>query len=254
MTHVTISKDAVDQYRDKKLVVYTLGLREEFREEPSKNGRRKSMLLTNGRSSKSTRSHTSKKKHNALGVLTGKISNIFILDIDSIPHWIEWLTAHDRLEEWTALEKSLVTVETASGGFHYYFLYTDALANIRGTSNCFGGHWGIDSRTNGNFVFAPPTSLITENVHWQYKWVRSVFDYPLIEMPAYIFEWLVNCPRKRSTKCLPKRLSPPAAPADIVKFEDLDLGEISSGGREISTLLKMIRYPVLGTIMTTGYT
>ena len=239
MTHITISKDAVDCYRDKQLVVYTLGLSEEFREDLQK-WKKKVEAPYKWQELRIDSVPHILKKHNALGVLTGKVSNIFVLDIDTIPHWIEWLTAYGRLDEWKALEDSLVTVETASGGFHYYFLYTDALATIRGTSNCFGGHWGIDSRTNGNFVFAPPTSLITENVQWQYKWVRSVFDYPLVELPAYIIEWLVERPGKRSTKTLPKRLSPPVAPVDIVKFEDLDLGEISSGGREISTLLKMI--------------
>jgi hypothetical protein len=74
---------------------------------------------------------TTLKKHSAVGVLTGEKSSVFVLDIDALGHWIQWLTHLRRLEEWVELEMTLVTAETASGGVDYYFLYTTALNNMK---------------------------------------------------------------------------------------------------------------------------
>ena len=168
-----ITEDVVTRYRDKGLAVYTLGLREEYIEKHQK-WKKKIDAPPGWQNFDQHSTFTVLKKHNAIGVLTGNKSGIFILDIDNIELWIEWLKAHGRHDEWVELEKTLVTVLTASGGFHYYFLFTAPLANIKGSSKCFGGHWEIDSRTTGNFVFAPPTRLVTGNVNWEYTWVRAL--------------------------------------------------------------------------------
>ena len=60
------------------------------------------------------------------GVLTGKINNIIIVDIDikdnGLEKWNELIELHD--------EPDTYTIETGSGGFHYYFNYNDVIKNI----------------------------------------------------------------------------------------------------------------------------
>ena len=204
-----ITQEVIAQYRDKGLAVFTLRVHEEFNE---KHQKWKKAIDAPSKWQETDKHSTIVvlKKHNAVGVLTGEKSGVFVLDIDALEHWIEWLKNHERHDEWFELEKTLVTAETASGGLHYYFLYTPALAKIKGTSKCFGGHWEVDSRTNGNFVFAPPTKLINDNVKWEYKWVRSVFEHPLVEMPSYLVEWLITRPGKVKTMG-PSRVAPRVA-------------------------------------------
>jgi hypothetical protein len=190
---MNITQDVVARYREKGLAIFPLRLLEEYNDRHQKW---KKKIDAQG-----AWNHIDKhsklvilKKHNAIGILTGSKSGVFVLDIDSLEHWIEWLKSHKRYDDWMALEKTLVTAQTASGGFHYYFLFTLALVKMKGTSKCFGGHWEIDSRTTGNFVYAPPTRLVNNNVNWEYKWVRSIFDHPLVEMPDCIVQWLDKRP------------------------------------------------------------
>ena len=243
-----ITEDVVARYREKGLAIYTLGLREKFNEKHQKW--KKAIDATpEWQNFDKHSTFPVLKKHNAIGILTGSKSGVFILDIDNVDHWIEWLKAHGRYDEWVELEKTLVTVLTASGGFHYYFLFTTALANIKGTSKCFGGHWEIDSRTTGNFVFAPPTRLVTENVTWEYTWIRSIFDHPLVEMPKYIVEWLVTRPGKLHAE-ITARSAPRDAQAsrahvlpssDIIRTSGAsDINHRSQHGARIEAIIRLI--------------
>ena len=205
----TIPQDVVERYREKGVVVFTLRLYETFNDKHQK-WKKGIDAASNWQKTDRSSEVITLKKHNAVGVLTGEKSGVFVLDIDDLENWSEWLRKYGRHDEWRELEKTLVTAETASGGLHYYFLYTSALRKIKGRSKCFGGHWEIDSRTNGNFVFAPPSKLVNDNVNWEYKWVRSVFDHSLVEMPSYLIEWLEErpgdveamAPSKRETRAV----------------------------------------------------
>ncbi len=79
-----------------------------------------------------------------IGIVTGKISNIIVIDVDS-------KAGHDALSEF--LPDTLVTpvARTPSGGWHYYFRYREGLSNgVRVLSDC-------DVRTDGGYVIAPPS-------------------------------------------------------------------------------------------------
>ena len=60
------------------------------------------------------------------GVLTGKINNIIIVDIDNkddgLTKWEELIETHN--------EPLTYTIKTGSGGYHYYFNYNDIIKNI----------------------------------------------------------------------------------------------------------------------------
>ena len=58
---------------------------------------------------------------NNIGFVTGKISNIFVLDIDlkddGLKEWNKYIKQHG--------EPLTVTVKTPSGGLHYYFKFKE---------------------------------------------------------------------------------------------------------------------------------
>jgi P4 family phage/plasmid primase-like protien len=207
---MNISKPVIDSYREKGVAVFTLCLHEEY---STAHNKWKKKIDAPSKWQETTKDSqlVILKRHNAAGILTGAKSGLFVLDIDVLEHWHEWLKAHGRFEEWSELEKATVTVKTASGGLHYYFRYGPELANIKGTSKCFGGHWEIDSRTTGNFVYAPPTRLVNDNVSWQYTWIRSLFDdtkFPLGDVPHFIVKGLIERPGRVSKSASPPRAFP----------------------------------------------
>ena len=79
--------------------------------------------------------HIDSKLYN-IGIPTGSVNNLFVLDID---------VKDDGLEEWqtyinTYNEPNTMKIKTPSGGFHYYFKYKcdddkiDALTSISKTN------------------------------------------------------------------------------------------------------------------------
>lgn len=81
------------------------------------------------------------------GVLAGKINNIIIVDIDNkdngLSKWNELIELHDEPETYT--------VETGSGGYHYYFNYNEVIKNII-KLKIDGISYGIDILTDGKFA------------------------------------------------------------------------------------------------------
>lgn len=54
-------------------------------------------------------------KYNGLALITGKVNNIIVVDIDNIEHWNKFLEENDRDEPNT------VKAISGSGGVHLYF-------------------------------------------------------------------------------------------------------------------------------------
>ena len=81
------------------------------------------------------------------GVLTGKINNIIIVDIDNkddgLTKWEELIETHN--------EPLTYTIKTGSGGYHYYFNYNDIIKNII-KLKIDGISYGIDILTDGKFA------------------------------------------------------------------------------------------------------
>lgn len=115
-----------------------------------------------------------------LGVITGKASGIVVMDIDPKNEGYESLrAAEERYEELP----DTPTVQTGSGGRHYYFKHPGfTLTNRAGV---LGG--GIDLRGDGGFVVAPHSRHVAGT---QYEWEVSPEDMPFADMPQWLLREL----------------------------------------------------------------
>ena len=86
-----------------------------------------------------------------IGIVTGKISRIIVVDIDAPDLDLSWLPK-------TAI------VKTGSGGLHYYYSYVEGCGNKARIKDF------IDIRGDGGYVVAPPSS----NLKGEYTWVDKI--------------------------------------------------------------------------------
>lgn len=101
-------------------------------------------------------------------IITGKISNLFVLDIDNGA-------------DTNGLQiPNTVAAETGSGGKHYYFKYPKEIE----LGNSGGFRKKMDTRGEGGYVIAPPALHPNGNT---YKWIKDL-NTEIAEMP----QWLVD--------------------------------------------------------------
>jgi len=98
---------------------------------------------------------------NALGMATGKISGVTVLDIDDPS-----ITEYD----------SEVKVGTISGGFHLWYKYKPGVRN-----SVRVGDKLMDVRGDGGFVVVPPSALPDK----KYTWIKYNFD-KLTDFPVVV--------------------------------------------------------------------
>jgi len=107
-----------------------------------------------------------------IGIVTGAISNLTVVDIDSK----DGLAA---LEEITPESMLTPTASSPSGGEHRYFKYEEGIGNaVKFLSDC-------DIRSEGGYIIAPPS----ENGRGKYVWKEglSIADIETCFLPkAYI--------------------------------------------------------------------
>lgn len=114
-----------------------------------------------------------------LGIITGPISDLLVLDLDS------YKPGYDR-----ELVKSLSlpitpTVQTASGGKQFYFKWPKGV-EIR-NDVCIGhAGSGIDVRAEGGMVIAPPS----KTSYGEYAWIIDPFGTPLAPVPPKLLALL----------------------------------------------------------------
>jgi P4 family phage/plasmid primase-like protien len=125
-----------------------------------------------------------RKDYNGFALLTGKINNIIVIDIDNVEHWEKLLKENNQKEPNT------VKAISGSGGFHYYFEYNEELENIKSKTQCFGKKYNIDIRSNGGCIICPPSKYFNKNTNseTQYTWEKSIFNHKLEKMP----NWMKN--------------------------------------------------------------
>ena len=87
-------------------------------------------------------------KDAGIGIVTGKISGLTVIDFD---------TKNNELIALLAIEAPTYIVETKKG-FHYYYKYNADAIFAQGTKR-FGP--GVDVRNDGGVIFAPPTQNYT---------------------------------------------------------------------------------------------
>ena len=85
---------------------------------------------------------------NNLSILTGEASGVVVLDIDvpALPWWSELLKLNPELP-------LTFTVQTPSGGLHYYFKYNESTKKFHNMNSILGQR--IDYRTDGGLAVFP---------------------------------------------------------------------------------------------------
>jgi hypothetical protein len=93
---------------------------------------------------------------NAIAILTGKESNLFVIDKDSPLDLANKYLADAAVNVYN----DIYTVVSGSGGEHYYFRYDSRLDGIpTTTAKFFGKDSPIDFRSNGGLIYAPPSRV-----------------------------------------------------------------------------------------------
>jgi KaiC/GvpD/RAD55 family RecA-like ATPase len=108
-----------------------------------------------------------------IGIQTGKVSGIIVVDIDSIS-WPTWLTGKHLVE-------TIPFVQTGKGR-HFYFRYQEG---IRNSVKKLGPE--TDIRSDNGFVVVPPS--IHENGN-KYEWIISPEVEELVDLPQEIVDKL----------------------------------------------------------------
>ncbi len=94
-----------------------------------------------------------------IGVVTGKISNMVVLDVESY--------CPTPIEELLKMYPTQMISRTGSGGYHLFYQYPQ---NVTKISNRVGIFEGADLRADGGFIVLPPTIHPNGN---RYEWVKK---------------------------------------------------------------------------------
>lgn len=91
-----------------------------------------------------------------IGIVTGKISDLVVLDIDvdngaTPPTYADMIEAGILIDQDNA--KDITLIQTGGGGYHMYFKYSGGYTNAIGIVK--GKGWKLDIRTDGGYVVAP---------------------------------------------------------------------------------------------------
>lgn len=134
-----------------------------------------------------------------IGIATGAISGILVIDIDE-DHG-GWQT----LENLAAYHGELPitwTASTGGGGGHFYFRLP--LREIRNSAGTIGA--GIDVRGEGGYVVAPPSRHLSG---YAYVWVDEWHPKrtPLANCPDWLIERMAGRSNNTQTKTLPERIT-----------------------------------------------
>jgi hypothetical protein len=112
-----------------------------------------------------------------IGILTGRISGLVVLDIDS--------EEGERNVRSRGIPEDGPQVLTGKGR-HVYFVYPFERVNGgRGLKNFVGTIQGVDFRGDGGYVAAPPS--LHESGR-EYQWVEDSFRLTLPSLPDWLFE------------------------------------------------------------------
>ncbi len=174
-------QNEIKGYITKKLVCFSINVKQK----KHKNGSYKKEIIFPPKWTDFTLDETYiNDKYNGIALVTGRINNLIIVDIDNVEHWNKLLEENDEEEPDT------VKVISGSGGIHFYFHYDKDLEDIKSKDHCFGRDYDIDIKTNGGCVIAPPTKYYNNNLgkEVEYKWEKSIFEHK----PSKIPKWIKN--------------------------------------------------------------
>jgi hypothetical protein len=146
---------------------------------------------------------------NGVGIVTGKQSGIFALDVD-INDNIDGGATLDGLEESYGKLPATWTSVTGSGGYHYLFAYPNDFELRNNASTKLGP--GLDIRGEGGQIVAPP-SVHANNYAYQWDTGCAPWECELAEAP----DWLLAMLRPDEKPAEP----PQPAPATASNLQNL---------------------------------
>lgn len=110
-----------------------------------------------------------------IGIITGKISGITVVDIDM---------SNDKHVDINLFPKTY-TVKTPTGGYHLYYNYTP---EIKQTANTFPQFPHVDIRNDGGYVVAPPSFCDYIKEKKRVKGTYKVIDNStIVDFPTSLF-------------------------------------------------------------------
>jgi hypothetical protein len=148
-----------------------------------------------------------------IGLVTGEVSGITVLDIDIGPgkfgaeSWADAIRDHG--------EPNTLMATTGSGGTHVVFQYNSAMKTA---SNVLGK--GVDCRNDGGYIVAAPSRHRSGGV---YSWVD--WSTPLAVVPSHLS-------RRKETRGRPKKDDPFHVKYTLEQVEDM-LGSVPSDDRDL---------------------
>jgi hypothetical protein len=146
---------------------------------------------------------------NGVGIVTGKASGIFALDVD-INDNIDGGATLDGLEESYGKLPATWTSVTGSGGYHYLFAYPDDFELRNNASTKLGP--GLDIRGEGGQIVAPP-SVHAEGYAYRWETGCAPWECELAEAP----DWMLTMLRPDEP--------PKPAPATASNLQNLHRGD-----------------------------
>ena len=218
--------EAKNKYTEKKLITFGLTIKQKYKESEQKW--KKDLILPNGWITLKLDDSSLTKNNNGLGMLTGEVNSIFVVDIDDVDEW------NDLLKQTKHKEPKTVKAISGSGGIHYYFKYTDKLKDITSKDHAIKFNCkslSIDVKTNGGFIIVSPTTYYNENLKKdvEYKWEtdRSIFEHDLKELPEWLYVMFMDKQNhKEDSKKKTKKLQQDVE-SDNERQQTIDIGNDS---------------------------
>lgn len=147
---------------------------------------------------RATEEEIKKWKWPNLGIVTGKLSGLMVLDTDM------YKPTYD-MELIRSFNLPVTPVQqTPSGGRQYFFKHPQGIT-LKNTVALGHEGSGIDIRGDGGMVIAPPS----KTSYGEYSWIVSPFDTPLADIPPILYELLKkeHSDESKVRKTLPELLN-----------------------------------------------
>lgn len=127
-----------------------------------------------------------------IGILTGKINNLIVLDID---------IKDNGMKLWNIIKKNnptfiTPTVKSPGGSLHFYFKYSKNIPNMNRIL-VDNNRIGWDIKSDGSIITSPPS--LYPNTNQRYKWIIDLNKCKPINMPKWLEKYILNH-LKESTK------------------------------------------------------
>ena len=115
-----------------------------------------------------------------IGIVTGRISRLLVIDIDTKEGW-------EFVKQKGYGAEPCPIVKTGGGGVHLYYRYPEEEITVG--ARIGKERYGIDYRGEGGYVVAPPSQHATGNY---YKWNKYIPDFSIFKNLPEPPEWIIK--------------------------------------------------------------